>query len=343
MPSPPPPAARRLPLHAWHPLRALRQRLAGWWLARLPATDHWTLGQRNVYILPTRAGLLFAATLLVMLVASVNYQLSLGYALTFLLAGAGAASMHLTHGNLSGLTLRLRPAGHAFAGEPVRLEVVIDNPGAARHGLALGFEIPGTDTQADTAAAAWSDVTARGRESLHLQFRTAQRGWNPVPVLRAHTVFPLGLLRSWTLWRPALQVLAYPRPEVPAPPLPAAGSASAGEQARPSGGGGELEGVRPWRRGDTLRQVAWKKVAHTGEMVSRDTTGAHRHELWLDWQDAAGTARGIEPRLSRLCAWALAAHHQGLRFGVRLPDRQLDPGEGEAHLHEVLMALALHR
>jgi hypothetical protein len=44
-----------------------------------------------------------------MLLASINYQLNLGYALTFLLAGAGLVSMHLTHGTLRGLTLHLRP------------------------------------------------------------------------------------------------------------------------------------------------------------------------------------------------------------------------------------------
>jgi len=48
-------------------------------------------------------------TLLVMLVSSINYQLNLGYVLTFLLAGSGLVSIHLTHGTLRGLTLRLRP------------------------------------------------------------------------------------------------------------------------------------------------------------------------------------------------------------------------------------------
>ena len=111
-----------------------------WWQSRLPQIDTWTLGQRNIYILPTRAGFLFAGTLVVMLLASINYQLNLGYALTFLLAGAGLVSMHLTHGNLRGLTLHLRPPAAVFAGEPALLEVVLSNPGRERHGLGLRFE-----------------------------------------------------------------------------------------------------------------------------------------------------------------------------------------------------------
>jgi hypothetical protein len=39
---------------------SVRRRFRAWWQARLPLTDQWTLTQRNIYILPTRAGLAFA-------------------------------------------------------------------------------------------------------------------------------------------------------------------------------------------------------------------------------------------------------------------------------------------
>jgi MoxR-like ATPase len=42
-----------------HPV-TLRQRIHRWWLSRLPLTDSWTLNQRNIYILPTKAGFVFA-------------------------------------------------------------------------------------------------------------------------------------------------------------------------------------------------------------------------------------------------------------------------------------------
>ena len=113
------------------------------WLARrLRATDTTLLTQGNIYILPTKAGLAFALTLLLMLVASINYQLSLGYVLTFLLAGAGLVSMQLTHGTLRALTLHLRPIAPVFAGEKALLEIVVTNPGRERHALAVHFQDP---------------------------------------------------------------------------------------------------------------------------------------------------------------------------------------------------------
>lgn len=309
-----------------------------WWQSRLPHTDTWLLGQRNIYILPTKAGLTFALTLLVMLLAAINYQLNLGFALTFLLAGAGLVSMHLTHGNLRGLTLHLRPAGAVFAGDPALLEVVITNPGRQRHALALHFLDAGAVDSPRGGGFAWCDAPAQGQASAHVSTVPPRRGWHPVPTLVLETVFPFGLFRAWAIWRPAGRVLAWPRPEHPAPPLPLAASSAGQDRPAARLAGSELDGVRPWRRGDSMRQVAWKKVARSGELVSRETTGSARRELWLQWADAQ--AGDVEQRLARLSAWVLLADREALACGLRLPGCELAPGQGELHRRAALDALA---
>jgi uncharacterized protein (DUF58 family) len=319
----------------------LRQRARQWWLARLPATDTWQLSQRNIYILPTKAGLVFAATLVVMLVASINYQLNLGYILTFLLAGSGLVSMHLTHGNLRGLQLRLRAGPAAHAGEPALLDVVCASPAGTRQAVALRFE----DVATHGERAAWCDVPGGGSQTLRLALVPATRGWHAVPLLRVETSFPLGLFRAWSHWRPALRVLAYPRPENPAPALPPASLRASERPQRSHAQGTELDGVRPWRRGDSMRQVAWKKVARAGELISRDTSTSGTRELVLDW--AASTGAGVsssdtEARLSRLATWVLRAEREGLAYGLSLPgqDHLQAIGQGEAHQRRALHALA---
>ena len=314
-------------------------RLRAWWLARQPLTDTWLLNQRNIYILPTKAGVVFACTLLLMLLASINYQLSLGYVLTFLLAGSGLVSMHMTHGTLRGLTLHLRPAAQVFAGDPTGLDIVITNPGNERHGIALHFQ----DRQAHGSSFVWCDVPALGQQTARVSMVPPARGWHRVPTLVVHTTFPFGLFRAWTYWRPALQVLAWPRPEQPPLPLPRSQPVP-GERPLPMAArGSELDGVRPWRRGDSMRQVAWKKVARTGEMVSRETATSGSRELWLDWPCSVVTGRpsGGEERLSRLAAWVLAADRAGLAYGLRLPGNEQDIGHGDAHRRTALEALAL--
>jgi uncharacterized protein (DUF58 family) len=322
-----------------HPLDALRQRAERWFQSRQPRTDTLLLTQRNVYILPTRAGWMFALTLLVLLLASINYQLNLGYVLTFLLAGSGVVSMHLTHATLRGLTLHLKPIVAGFAGDPTVLDIVLTSPGAARYGI--GLKIAGTAS----AALSWIDVPALGQTHAQVGFVPARRGWLDAPTLSAETRFPLGLFRAWTVWRPASRVLVYPAPERPAAPLPAAHAVPGGPTQARANDGGEIEGVRAYRRGDTLRLIAWKKaaqaLAHGGELVSRDTSASAHRELWLDWQACAPLA--AEERLSRLTGWTLQAHRAGADYGLRLPGTELAPGGGEAQRRRCLEALALWR
>jgi uncharacterized protein (DUF58 family) len=311
---------------------SLRRRLLNWWQSRLPATDTWTLTQRNIYIVPTRAGFMFMLVLVVMLLAAINYQLSLGYVLTFLLAGAGFMSMHLTHGTLRGLTLHLKPPASGFAGMALPMEVVVASPRRAQHGIGLGYE--GQPASDDV----FVDVPAGGQTTAHLAYTPAARGWHTLPLLRAETRYPLGLFRAWTVWRPASRILAWPVPEHPAAPLPPSPPAQGESPTQRPSSSGEFDGVRSYRRGDAIKRVVWKKVARTGELVTRDASAAVEQELWLDWQATPGA--GVEARLSRLAAWVVQADHAGLTHGLRLPGREIAPAQGLGHRRRSLDALA---
>jgi len=340
----------------FNPVSWVRRRFRQWWQAKLPLTDTTTLTQRNVYILPTRPGFMLAATVLVLLVASINYQLNLGYLLTFLLAGCAVVGMHVCHGTLRGLSLHLMPPEAQFAGRSATVAVRVTNARRSpRHAIGLSM--------LDARHWAWTDVPAQGESTVHVAWQPAQRGLYRLPALTAETRFPLGTFRVWTVWRPAAQVLVYPAPEALPPPLPP-GQARAGNAGTSRlQSTGEFDGVRGYRRGDPMKLVVWKKAAKalaTGsdDLVSRDAQQAQAQDLWLDFAQAGGAsgtsstagstvgasavaAAGIEARLSRLCAWVLQADRLGLDYGLRLPGNEVRPGSGEAHKRRCLEALAL--
>jgi uncharacterized protein (DUF58 family) len=310
-------------------------RFRHWWQARLPLSDTITLTQRKVYILPTRPGFMLGATLIVLLIGAINYQLNLGYLLTFLLAGSSVVAMYVCHATLRGLTMNLMPPGAQFAGTSTTLSIALtNNRPSVRYSIGLAV-LDGTHQDRWI----WTDVPAMGQSTVQVAFKPQRRGLHPVPPLTAETRFPLGTFRVWTVWRPAARVLVYPVPESFPPPLPVGEPRSGGLAATRVRSTGEFDGVRAYRRGDPLKLVVWKKVAKADELVSRDTEQAQRYELWLDYNQA-GQA-GVEHKLSRLAAWVLQADRLGVDYGLRLPGEQIKPGTGEAHKKRCLEALAL--
>ncbi|CAA9429423.1 MAG: FIG002343: hypothetical protein [uncultured Ramlibacter sp.] len=319
----------------WNPVNLARRRFRLWWQARLPLSDSMTLTQRNVYILPTRPGLMLAFTLLVLLVASINYQLNLGYLLTFLLAGCAAVGMHVCHATLRGLSMAMTAPDPVFAGSNAPLRIVLTNPRkATRYGI--GLAVLDSDHEDRWA---WSDVPGQGSAVVEVAFQPQQRGLHRVPPLTAETRFPLGTFRVWTVWRPAAQVLVYPQPEALPPALPEGEPRSGTTGPSRVHTSGEFDGVRAYRRGDPMKLVVWKKAAKTDELVSRDTQQAQRRELWLDFTQAGAT--DIEARLARLAAWVLQADKLGVDYGLRLPGQEIRPDTGEGHRRRCLEALAL--
>src|SRR5690242_8829811 len=99
------------------------------WRERTTARDRGEveLNQRRVYILPTRAGLGFAALLLALLVGSINYSLGLGFGLTFVAAACALVDMVQTYRNLAHLHLRPGRASAVFAGEDAPFELLLAN------------------------------------------------------------------------------------------------------------------------------------------------------------------------------------------------------------------------
>jgi len=305
----------------------------GRWLEqRLPLRDSMTLTQRNVYILPTGPGLMLAATLLLLLLTSINYQLNLGYLLTFLLAGSAIVGMHVSHGTLRGLTMNLIAPEPQFAGSSAPIGIYLQSRRRTiRYGVGLSVLHSGHWL--------WVDLPAQGSSTVHIAFKPTRRGLHLVPTLTAETRYPLGTFRVWTIWRPAAKVLVYPRPETFPPALPTGQARADGAASAHLSSSGEYDGVRAYRRGDPLKLIVWKKFAKAEQLVSRDAQQVQHTELWLDREHSG--SNDPEQQLSRLCAWVLQAEQQGVDYGLRLGSLQISPGCGEPHKKRCLEALAL--
>jgi uncharacterized protein (DUF58 family) len=322
-----------------------RKRFQQWFEARLPLTDNMLLNQRNVYILPTKAGWMMVVTLLVLLVASINYQLNLGYLLTFLIGGSVLVGMHIGHANLRGIAINIIATKAYFTPAIVDFEIVLSNTGKTlRHGIGMRV--------LNLSHWTWADVPAQGSTTVQVTSNSLPRGKHLLPTLTAETRFPMGTFRVWTVMRPAARVWVYPEIETNPPPLPTGEPLSGDAKHAQVKTTGEFDGIRAYRRGDPMKHIVWKKVAKTWggfdaddpspavNLISRDMQHTAAQELWLDFNQTG--CANTESSLSRLCAWVLQAEELGLVYGLRLPQVEIKPASGEAHQQQCLQALALY-
>lgn len=308
----------------------------GQWLFRFGRDEQLpvVLTQRRIFILPTRAGFLFAAVLIVMLIGAINYNLSLGHALVFLLAGVGLVGMLHTFRNL--LALRLRPgrAEAVFAGEMAYFPLFVENPRSeARIALDFAFgKAPGLRT----------NIPPASQVSILIPYPSARRGRLDPGRITLSSRYPLGLFHAWSYPHPAFACIVYP--QALDTPLPAATLIADKGYRQGESGQEDFSGLRERQPSDPPRHIAWKAAArdfpHRPLLVKQFAGGADE-ELWLDWALTPSTL-DTETRLSILAGWVLAAEARGARYGLALPARRIAPAQGHAHRHNCLEALALH-
>ena len=313
-------------------LADLRQSVSDWiFRAAVPEVPPVTLVQRRIFILPTRQGYAFALTSVVLLVASINYAISLGFVLTFtLMSMAGVAMLH-TWRNLAHLRLRPGRCDPVFAGETAHFGITVETPALARFAVAV---------RRKGEEPVYADVAMEESAAISLPVTATRRGVLRCGRMEIFTRYPVGLFHAWSYVDFNLQVIVYPRPDASAGSPPAQ-SRSASEEGIPVPGDEEFNMLRAYLPGDAPKLIAWKALAREQELLTKEFSAMASSELWLDWDDASAT--GIEERLSILCQWVLQSERFGQAYGLRLPGVEIAPARGEAHRARCLEALALFR
>ena len=287
-----------------------------------------TLVSRRLYILPTSIGLTFAIVCFAMLLGSMNYNNSMGFALTFLLAATGLVAMHRCHQNLAGLRIVDVQCPSVFAGDTTHIALLAENDGHTER-----LEIR---TRSDQGAGAPADIPPQSRGWVRAPLATSQRGVLPIGRLGLNSQFPLNLLKTWSWLYLDAHCLVWPKPASDPPPRPLSPSDDSGQV----GGSGDEDfaGLRDYRDGDSPRLIAWKTFARSDEIKAKQFEGSNVATDWVDYDSIQSGS--VERRLSILAAWVVEADAAGEQFGLRLPGANIPPGRGRDHRDACLDALA---
>lgn len=290
-----------------------------------------TLNPRQIYILPTRWGGLYAVMLLLLLVGSINYSISLGYYVTFLLASLGNMAMLHTWRNLVHLQMTTLPTKAVFAGNVAQVPVQIaDSKKRSRYTIAAQFEnnVHRTD-----------DIASNASQNMLLPLQTQQRGWLTLPHIKLYTEFPLSLFHAWAYVESPQQLMVYAKPSDSNLAPPISGNGQTNGKNHSARGDEDFDGHKTYQIGDAPSRVDWKASSKGIGMFTKQYSGNGSATLLLDWDMTKGL--DFEARISLLTKWVIDAHAAKQHFTLRLPHLSLPPDDAETHYHQALQALAL--
>lgn len=283
---------------------------------------------RQIYILPSRTGLIFTIMLVTMLIGSNNYGINLGFSLTFLLAGIGLASMLQTWRNLVDLNVLPRTPDPVFAGESVKFCVTLDNRRPTdRAGLRVGT---GDNVKC-------CDLPAHRALELSFLLPAAQRGLMEPGRFTLATCYPTELFQAWAYFHTSQKCLVFPRPASPDRPLAHLFRKEFLEQLADTDQG-DFAGHRKFRPGDAMSRVDWKALARGKEQLVKHFNQPEAQGTWLKWEDVL--SRDTEEILSILCRAIVEFSRLELHFGLSIPGLQIEPSSGAEHRTRCLTALA---
>jgi uncharacterized protein (DUF58 family) len=296
-----------------------------------PFNGEVSLTRDRIYIVPTKAGLIFAALLLILLIGSINYEKNLGFILTFLLAGIGNVLLLSTWRNIAGLTLKGGDSLPVFAGEAARFSVqLVNQQFYDRFSIAISQH----GTEQDIV-----DCAADSNQLITFKVTSNTRGRLDAGRFRLYTEFPSGLFTAWTWADLSMSCLVYPAPDNTIV-LPAVDHNETGEADTAGQGMENFSHLRKYQQGDNINRISWKVLAKTDEIFTKQFIGAKPVTRWISWSDIP--ARDTEQRLSIMCALVIHAEKNHQCYGLRLPEIEIMPDNGNEHFHRCLAALALY-
>ena len=302
------------------------------------AADELELLQRRIYLLPTGRGLFVIVTAIVLLLVGINYQLSLAFVVAFLLAGLMQAALLVSYRNLRGLIVRAGRSPHCKPGEALVFAVALASPERTREGIALRAQADGAGKI--VAASGPFSVAGDTTEVAPLVFTPRQRGLMPLRRIVVESRAPYGLIRAWSYVHFEWLGVIEPQPETPPPPLPLTVGDNDGAASRQLHVAHDPDSLRDYAPGDSLKRVAWKHVAKSGDWYTRTGDSGHRQEIELSWR--AVTLTDTEARLSRMAAWLLRAHNENCAYELTLPNGHLALADGSQQFADAALLLAAY-
>lgn len=319
-------------------------KLQKWLLNRIHREETAVLSSDRIYILPTREGIIFSLLIISLLAAAINFNNSLVFFFTFLMAGVGIIAMYMTQQNLLNLQFSIAHVKPVFCHQNLNLPLIIQqlsNPGVKSSPVkySIAVQLINADSKpSEQDLSLLTDVEGNDKSTLQLHSPAVQRGHFSIPGLTVSSRYPLGLFRAWANIKLKSNAIVYPKPMKKTIYEPDNGSGSDAESIK-GRGFNDFSGFKAYQRGESLKHIHWKAYAREQGLLCKNFSGASHEEYWLDFNELSGN---VETRLSQLCYLIIRAEQSDDRYGLKLGHKNISINQGQTHQHQCLKALALY-
>ena len=276
------------------------------------------LGQRSLYIIPSRFGALWITAAGLLLLVAIQTGSNSTLLLAFVMLGLMLLAMFLTHDTLQGLTLRCAQPSSAFASEPTDYPLQLQSA-AVRPRCSLRIQ---------GHSVVVCDRIAAGTTTLTLPWVAENRGWQLPPPIQIETIAPLGLFICWGRWQPQQPQLIWPRRRP--------GPVTETQPPRSSHGLEEWQDLRPVRDGERPALVDWASAARGRPLQAKVFNDPEEPDVILAPAPGVALEEAREHLADRI--WRL--HHRGACYGLQIQSITLAPSKGVLHRDACLEALA---
>lgn len=255
----------------------------------------------------------------------------------------------LSEATLRPLSILASPPTAARAGEISLIPMQLSN--AAQRLPAYAVEAGGTvEDPAGESLTATAPYQLRLEPDSHhrigARFTPARRGRHRIGALRTRTSYPFGFFTKSKRHSPPKRAEFWVMPAaVDVSGLATLLFSRLGEEAAQVAGAGEdFFSLRPYRHGDDVRRVHWRRSARTGRWVVIETEAYRGTQLMLELclppvEPGADDER-VEITISTLGSLAEDLLARGLSVGAHGPDLAVLPEAGPRQAHIILLALA---
>ena len=288
------------------------------------------LGYKNLYIFPNKFGFYWILASALLFILGTNFDTNITILISYLMVVIVIINLFLTHFNLHGLEISVKPQGISFAESPIRYKLNFKSK-ILRKNILLKF------LNDDSSPLKIKSI--QGETTQFINAKKKQRGVFYPELIYGNSSSPMSLFNCWFYWRPQRKIIVAPKFNRKSNMFFNTSSIEGRSKSR-NETGDEFFFLKNYRKGESKSSIDWKSYARTKNLSTKKFTKSNS-DIKLLKLNINGP---IEKSLQDLCYQINKEYRNGNFYAVDLQNGIIKgTSSGYKHYRSCLISLAKYK